>query len=702
MSPTKTITSAVLFTLGLSLLGAPVRCHAQATTPSSDTHLVVADDGTTGTATDKGLATNAKGAVALPDAPAANTDPLPPNQDPHTSVASSRSSPSASDDGWRAKIAIYGWFPGVHGTVGVLGHDAGFKAPFSDLFHFLKGVIPIAVDVEKGHFVMPIDYLWMKLGDDKGIPFTDPLFSSVNIHLTQSIFTPKVGYRLYDGEHFKVDALGGIRYWHLGQNLTLEPSGPSVGKSANWVDGLGGARFTMPLSEKAAVTVSGDAGAGGANLDYQLLGLLTFDVTRRIGVGLGWRYLDVNYRPTSHQFVYDSITSGALAGLYFNLGGKPPVPPAASCSLQPSEVLVGEPITATATASNFDPKHTLSYAWSSTSGKVSAQDNTATIDTNGLAGGTYQVTANITDAKMKKGGATSCTASFTAKEPPKNPPTMSCSASPASLTVGESASVACNCTSPDKVPVSISNWSATSGAVSGSGSTATIRTVGAEPGTSTVTATCTDSRGLTAQSSTQVSMVAPPPPPTKLEAKLTIGRSVYFPTAKPSPQDPNGGLEPSQQKTLTEFAADFRTYLQDKPDAQITLEGHADQRGSAAYNQALSERRVARAKNFLVEQGVPAANIQTQALGDQHNLTPAEVKEQLDTNPDLTQEEKDRISKRMQTIIWASNRRVDISLNGSGQQSARHLPFHAEDALTIIGGRTSEMKATPKKPVNKK
>jgi outer membrane protein OmpA-like peptidoglycan-associated protein len=698
-SPKNRITSAILFAFSLSLVCTAVPCYAQAPARSSGAHPLETDNPTAAPAADAILAPSTTASAAWPTAaPAVTTDPVPSNPEPQTSGAPSSSSSYSSDDRWRAKIAIYGWFAGVHGTVGVLDHDAGFNVPFSDLFHYLKGIIPIAADVEKGHFVMPIDYLWMKLGDDKGIPFSDPLFSSVNIHLTESIFTPKVGYRLYNAEHFKVDALGGIRYWYIGQNLTLEPSGPSVSKSVNWVDGLGGARFILPLNERAAVTISGDAGAGGANLDYQLLGLFNFDLTRRIGLGLGWRYLDVHYRPGNHQAVYDSITSGALGGLYFNLGGNPPVPPAASCAVQPSEIMVGEPVTATASASNFNPKHTLSYAWSSTSGKVASHDNSATIDTVGLAGGTYHVTANITDAKMKKGGATSCTASFTAKEPPKNPPTMSCSARPASLTIGESASVTCTCNSPDQVPVTISNWSATSGTVSGSGSGATLSTAGAEPGTSTVTATCSDSRGLTAQSSTRVSMAAPP---TKLVAKLTIGRSVYFPTAKPSPLDPDGGLEPSQLKTLTEFATDFKTYLQYKPDAQITLDGHADQRGSAAYNQALSERRVARTKNFLVEQGVPAANIQTQALGDQHNLTPAEVKEQLETNPDLTQEEKDRISKRMQTIIWASNRRVDISLNGSGQQSVRHLPFHAEDALTIIGGRTSEVRAAPKKPVKK-
>jgi outer membrane protein OmpA-like peptidoglycan-associated protein len=35
------------------------------------------------------------------------------------------------------------------------------------------------------------------------------------------------------------------------------------------------------------------------------------------------------------------------------------------------------------------------------------------------------------------------------------------------------------------------------------------------------------------------------------------------------------------------------------------------------YNQGLSERRVDRVKRFLVEQGVPAANIQTKAFGEQ-------------------------------------------------------------------------------------
>jgi hypothetical protein len=208
------------------------------------------------------------------------------------------------------------------------------------------------------------------------------------------------------------------------------------------------------------------------------------------------------------------------SGIVIGWGFPETVQPSASCSVQPSEVMVGEPITATATGNNFNPKHTLSYTWSATGGKVTGKDNTASIDTTGVAGGSYTVTAHITDAKMKKGGDASCSASYTVKEPPKNPPTMSCSASPSSLQGGGSSTITCSCTSPDNVPVSVASWTASSGSVSGSGNTATLNTSGASPGPITVTATCTDSRGLSSQASTQVTVENPPPPPPQA-SKLT-------------------------------------------------------------------------------------------------------------------------------------------------------------------------------------
>jgi len=280
--------------------------------------------------------------------------------------------------------------------------------------------------------------------------------------------------------------------------------------------------------------------------------------------------------------------------------------------------------------------------------------------------------------------------------PPKNPPTVSLSASPTNIVTGGAVNVSANCTSPDSVPVSVASWTSTAGSVSGSGSSATLSTAGVDPGSVTVGVTCTDSRGLAGQATTQITVEKPPLPPVDkvLEARLSL-HSVYFPTSMPPVKDPNAGLLASQQKTLVTLAADFQVYLKSKPDAHLILEGHADPRGSVAFNQALSERRVARVKSFLVEHGVDGSLIETKALGDQHNLTAEEVRASVDANPQLTTEERTRTIRNMQTIILASNRRVDVTLSTTGEVSQRQFPFNAEDSLTLIGGRTPVKKAAP-------
>ena len=395
-------------------------------------------------------------------------------------------------------------------------------------------------------------------------------------------------------------------------------------------------------------------------------------------------------------------------GFVFNFGGAPELTPAANCSVQPSEVLVGEPITATVATSNFNPKHTLTYNWSGNGGKVSGKDTTASIDTNGVAGGSYTVTAQVTDPKEKKNGQATCNASYTVKEPPKNPPTMSLSANPTSVQVGQPINLSSACTSPDSVPVTVSNWTATGGSISGSGTSATLNTTGAPAGVITINASCSDSRNLSTNASTQVTVTNPPPPPInkELEARLALGHSIYFPTAQPTVQKPDGGLLPSQEKTLSELAKDFAEYLQARPDAHLILEGHADPRGSVEYNQALSERRVERTKNFLIQNGIAADHIDTRALGKQHNLTDEEIKSSIDANPSITAEERKRILRNERVVILASNRRVDVTLSTTGQSSVKQFPFNAADALFLIGGREkpAAKKAVPaaKKPVTKK
>ena len=498
--------------------------------------------------------------------------------------------------------------------------------------------------------------------------------------------------------------------WNSGNYETTASMGPRFmwrAEDANF--------FVHTLLSYNRLSVN-SAGNGSNGIGAILGGGMDLPINKRIA----WRVFEADYVWARHNYAglaapefpnLRRVSAEGVrlrTGIVFTWGEAAPVPPAASCSVQPTEVMVGEPITATASPSNFNPKHTVTYSWSGTGGQVTGKDTTASIDTNNVAPGNYSVTAKVTDPKMKKGNEASCSASYTVKPlPPKNPPTMSLSANPTDLVPGGTVNLAGNCTSPDGVPVSVANWTSSSGSVSGSGSSATLNTAGMSPGSVTVTATCTDSRGLTAQASTQINIQTPPPPPVDkaLEARLAL-HSVYFPTAQPTPKNPSGGLLASQQQTLMGMATDFKKYLEAKPDAHLTLEGHADHRGSAAFNQALTERRVARVKSFLVEQGVPEADIDTKAFGSERNLTTDQVKESIGQNSDLTTEERKRALARIDVIRMASNRRVDVTLSSAGQteNSVRQFPFNSTDALSLIGGRESAKKpakSTTKKPVKK-
>ncbi|MEW4447364.1 peptidoglycan-associated lipoprotein Pal [Qipengyuania sp. JC766] len=56
-------------------------------------------------------------------------------------------------------------------------------------------------------------------------------------------------------------------------------------------------------------------------------------------------------------------------------------------------------------------------------------------------------------------------------------------------------------------------------------------------------------------------------------------------------------------------------YLQRYPQITVTIEGHADERGTREYNLALGERRANSAKNYLVSLGVAANRMRTVSYG---------------------------------------------------------------------------------------
>ncbi|MFZ3333884.1 MAG: OmpA family protein [Candidatus Acidiferrales bacterium] len=154
-------------------------------------------------------------------------------------------------------------------------------------------------------------------------------------------------------------------------------------------------------------------------------------------------------------------------------------------------------------------------------------------------------------------------------------------------------------------------------------------------------------------------------------------QSVFYPTDYPDKKNPQVGLLKSQQLDLATLAAGFKKYLIYDPDAKLSIEAHADVRGSKPFNQDLSERRVERIKQYLVDQGIGADKIQTAAYGKDRPMEKSEVKTLESTNPNTPP--KARL--RNVTGDWyAYNRRADIVLLPSNKTSTQFYPHNADDS----------------------
>ena len=77
-------------------------------------------------------------------------------------------------------------------------------------------------------------------------------------------------------------------------------------------------------------------------------------------------------------------------------------------------------------------------------------------------------------------------------------------------------------------------------------------------------------------------------------------------------------VESDAQKVLNANAEILRKY----PTWVITIEGHADERGTAEYNLALGERRATAARTYLVSLGIPADRLKTVSYGKEFPFDP--------------------------------------------------------------------------------
>lgn len=97
------------------------------------------------------------------------------------------------------------------------------------------------------------------------------------------------------------------------------------------------------------------------------------------------------------------------------------------------------------------------------------------------------------------------------------------------------------------------------------------------------------------------------------------------------------GFDNDSLSSETRESLDMVAKVLKKTNASVTLNGHADERGTREYNLALSERRAKSVRDYLVVQGVKSSKIEVVGFG----------------------EEKPAVAQSNESA-WAKNRRVEL------------------------------------------
>jgi peptidoglycan-associated lipoprotein len=113
---------------------------------------------------------------------------------------------------------------------------------------------------------------------------------------------------------------------------------------------------------------------------------------------------------------------------------------------------------------------------------------------------------------------------------------------------------------------------------------------------------------------------------------VNVGDRIFFDTD-------SSAIRADAQQTLARQAQ----WLNQYPNYAITIEGHADERGTREYNIALGARRAAATRDYLASRGVNAARVKTISYGKERPVA---------TCDDIS--------------CWSQNRRAVTALSGAG------------------------------------
>ncbi len=248
------------------------------------------------------------------DAAASQSAPGQESKPPESETTAAQ--PASTKEKWEFATIGYVWFAGAWGKTDLTGPTppVDLKLPFGKVLKAFKFAFMGAAEARHGRFVALGDLTFIHLDARQGIGIRDPNFLKAELDSRTAEVTLVGGYRVVNKGPVTVDPLGAGRMNFFKTTLQLDGPNRSAEGSVtkNWLDPLIAARVNAPLGGKWSFSTYGDLGGiiFGSKVTWQLAPTVSYQISRKMSLGAGWRYYKVNR--DKGDFLYNVHQSGPL------------------------------------------------------------------------------------------------------------------------------------------------------------------------------------------------------------------------------------------------------------------------------------------------------------------------------------------------------------------------------------------------------
>ena len=208
-------------------------------------------------------------------------------------------------DQWQLIMPAYFWMSAIDGDVTAHGHKANVDLPFDRLFDHTDAGFQVYAELRREKFGFYEETNYLKLSASGSADGAKANLES-QLWIVEGGGFYQIG-KWGESTPLTLDALAGVRYWNLHNDLEVTEPGPVVTKlaSTSWlIDPVIGLRARKYWTRKFSSSVRADVGGFGISSDssdftWQVVPLLGYEFNQWCSVFAGYRALALQERKGS-------------------------------------------------------------------------------------------------------------------------------------------------------------------------------------------------------------------------------------------------------------------------------------------------------------------------------------------------------------------------------------------------------------------